>query len=315
VIDFTAFLFSIQQQVFNIKNTVMQLRKSERKQARIKMALQGPSGSGKTYSALLVAFGLCQDWSKIAVVDTESHSADLYAHLGAFNVLTLEAPYSPERYIEAIRVCVQQDMSVVIIDSISHEWEGSGGILDVHSSMAGNSFANWSKLTPRHNEFVQEILQSPAHIIATIRTKQDYVLSDKNGRMVPEKVGLKSVTRDGMDYEFTLVFDLDIKNRATASKDRTGLFMGKPEQRLSTQTGKVILDWCNESQGTTPAQLTERIGQCKSIQELLELYQQHPEFKNALKPEFEQRKREILIQQHLDSKQIHNPKPSSNGKL
>jgi hypothetical protein len=206
-------------------------------------------------------------------------------------------------------------MSVVIIDSIRHEWEGSGGILDVHSSMAGNSFANWSKLTPRHNEFVQEILQSPAHIIATIRTKQDYVLSDKNGRMVPEKVGLKSVTRDGMDYEFTLVFDLDIKNRATASKDRTGLFMGKPEQRLSTQTGKVILDWCNESQGTTPAQLTERIGQCKSIQELLELYQQHPEFKNALKPEFEQRKREILIQQHLDSKQIHNPKPSSNGKL
>jgi hypothetical protein len=293
----------------------MQLRKSERKQARIKMALQGPSGSGKTYSALLVAFGLCQDWSKIAVIDTESHSADLYAHLGGFNVLTLEAPYGPEQYVEAIRVCVQEDMSVVIIDSISHEWEGTGGILDLHGSMAGNSFTNWAKLTPRHNAFVQEILQSPVHIIATIRTKQDYVLSDKNGRMVPEKVGLKSVTRDGMDYEFTLVFDLDIKNRATSSKDRTGLFMGKPEQKLSTLTGKVILEWCNESKSTSPDQITERIGRCKSIQELLELYQQHPDFKVVLKPEFEKRKREILLEQHLDGPQIHHPKPSQNGKL
>lgn len=290
----------------------MQLRKSERKQARIKMALQGPSGSGKTYSALLVAFGLCQDWSKIAVIDTESHSADLYAHLGGFNVLTLEAPYSPEMYIEAIRLCVQAGMAVVIIDSCTQEWES---ILDIHSSMTGNSFTNWSKLTPRHNAFVQEIVQSPVHIIATIRTKQDYVLSDKNGRMVPEKVGLKSVQRENFEYELTLVFDLDIKHRATASKDRTGLFMGKPEHLLSTQTGKVILDWCNESQGTTTDQLTERIGQCKSIQELLELYQQHPEFKNTLKPEFEQRKREILIQQQFNSPQIHQPKPSPNGKL
>jgi hypothetical protein len=206
-------------------------------------------------------------------------------------------------------------MSVVIIDSISHEWEGTGGILDLHGSMAGNSFTNWAKLTPRHNAFVQEILQSPVHIIATIRTKQDYVLSDKNGRMVPEKVGLKSVTRDGMDYEFTLVFDLDIKNRATSSKDRTGLFMGKPEQKLSTLTGKVILEWCNESKSTSPDQITERIGRCKSIQELLELYQQHPDFKVVLKPEFEKRKREILLEQHLDGPQIHHPKPSQNGKL
>ncbi len=293
----------------------MQLRKCKRNQAKIKMAIQGPAGSGKTYSSLLVAFGLCNDWSNVAVIDSENHSSDLYAHLGTFNVVHLEAPFNPERYIEAIRLCVSAGMQVVIIDSISHEWEGTGGILDQHGAMPGNSFTNWSKLTPFHNSFVQEILQSPVHIIATIRTKQEFIVADKNGRMVPEKVGLKPVTRDGMDYEFTLVFDLDIKNRATASKDRTGLFMGKPEQRLSTQTGKVILDWCNESQGTTTDQLTERIGRCKSIQELLKLYQEHPDFKVVLKPEFEKRKREILLDQHLDGPQIHQPKPSPNGKL
>src|SRR5213075_24314 len=107
----------------------------------------------------------------------------------------------------------------------SHEWEGIGGILETHGNMMGNSYTNWSKLTPRHNSFVQHILQSPAHVIGTIRAKQDYVLSEKNGKQVPEKVGLKGVTRDGMDYEFTLVFDIDIKHNASASKDRTGLFM------------------------------------------------------------------------------------------
>ena len=290
----------------------MQLRKSERKEARIKMALQGPSGSGKTYSALLVAFGLCEDWSRIAVIDSESHSADLYAHLGGFNVLTLEAPYHPEKYIEAIRLCVREGMSVIIIDSISHEWEGTGGILDIHSGMAGNSFTNWSKLTPRHNAFIQEILQCSAHIIATIRTKQDYVLIDKNGRMVPEKVGLKSVTRDGMDYEFTLVFDLDMKNKATASKDRTGLFMGKPEQQLNTQIGKTILSWCNEGTDNTVDHVLNRIGDCKSIQELLELYQQYPQFKAVLKLEFEKRKREIIINQG-ENTPLSTSKPSSNG--
>ena len=107
-------------------------------------------------------------------------------------------------------------MEVIIIDSISHEWEGKGGILDIHGSMVGNSFTNWAKVTPRHNEFVQKILQSNSHIIATIRSKQDYVLSEKNGKMVPEKVGLKGVTREGLDYEFTLVFDVDIKHQVNS---------------------------------------------------------------------------------------------------
>src|SRR5436190_15881615 len=168
----------------------MELHQAHRKKAKIKLGIQGPSGSGKTFGALLIAFGLTEDWGKIAVIDTENYSSDLYDHLGNYNVLPLEAPFSPEKYIEAIRTCVKKGMEVIIIDSISHEWEGSGGIKHTHSQMTGNSFTAWAKLTPRHNAFVEEILQSPVHILATTRTKQDYVLVDKNGKMVPEKVGL-----------------------------------------------------------------------------------------------------------------------------
>ncbi len=290
----------------------MQLIKAERKKAKIKLGLQGPSGSGKTYSALLLAFGLTEDWGKIAIIDTENHSSNLYSHLGGFNVLPLDAPFSPEKYIKAIRVCVTAGMEVIIIDSISHEWEGTGGILDTHSQMTGNSFTAWAKLTPRHNAFIQEILQSPVHILATIRTKQDYVLVDKNGKMVPEKVGLKGITRDGMDYEFTLVFDLDIKNNATASKDRTGLFFGQPEQKISTQTGNKIREWCTSGADIKVDDISTRIGECKSIQELLDLYKEYPQFKAILQPEFEQRKRQILINQEVKT-QLDHPSIIENG--
>src|SRR5690348_7312053 len=194
----------------------MQLQTAERKMARIKMALQGASGSGKTYSALLLGYGLCENWSKIAVIDTENHSAHLYAGLGRYQVVGIDAPFEPEKYIEAIQVCENAGMEVIVMDSLSHEWEGAGGILDTHGNMAGNSFINWARLTPRHNAFIQAMLQSSCHIIATIRTKQDYVLTEKNGKQVPEKVGLKAIQREGMDYEFTIVLDLDIKHYATA---------------------------------------------------------------------------------------------------
>lgn len=166
----------------------MKVQLAKRRQAKIKMALQGSSGSGKTMGVLLIAYGLCGDWSKIAVIDTENYSASLYAHLGQFSVVNIAAPFSPEKYIEAIRLCEEAGFKVIVIDSISHEWEGIGGILETHANMQGNSFTNWGKLTPRHNSFVQAILQSQVHIIGTIRSKQDYVISEKNGKQVPEKL-------------------------------------------------------------------------------------------------------------------------------
>ena len=287
----------------------MQLQTAQRKRAKIKMGLQGPSGSGKTMGALLTAFGLCGDWNRVAIVDTENHSAELYAHLGTYNVLALNGPYTPEKYIQAIELCEKAGMEVIIIDSVTHEWEN---LLEYHSSLQGNSFTNWGKITPRHNDFVQKILQSPCHIISTTRTKQDYVLNERNGKMVPEKVGLKSVQRDGLEYEFTLVFDLDMKNNATASKDRTRLFFGKPEQKLSLETGKLIREWCNTGVDLNVDDVSARIGDCKSIQELLSLYKEYPQFKVVLQSEFEQQKRRILINEDV-SKELSNLKQSSNG--
>jgi hypothetical protein len=282
----------------------MDLRKATRKQAKIKLALQGPSGSGKTYSALLLASGIT-DYSKIAVVDTENHSADLYAHLGEYNVLQLSKPFTPERYITAIETCEEAGMEVIIIDSVSHEWEGTGGILDLHGNMPGNSFTNWAKMTPRHNAFVQKILESPCHIISTIRTKQDYVLSEKNGKQVPEKVGLKGITRDGMDYEFTVVFDLDIKHNASASKDRSGLFMDKPDAVITPDFGKRILKWCNT--GATLDDVKQKITKATSVVELRDILRTYPEYRNEIEALAIKRK------EALNAEIINATKIGSNG--
>jgi hypothetical protein len=288
----------------------MQLQKAKRNKAKIKMALQGPSGSGKTFSSLQVAYGLCADWSKVAVIDTENGSANLYAHIGEYNILELSVPHSPERYIQAIETCEKAGMEVIILDSVTHEWEY---LLDYHASLQGNSFTNWSKVTPRHNSFVQKILSSPCHIICSVRTKTDYVMNEKKDKLVPEKVGLKSVQRDGLDYEMTLVFDLDIKNNALASKDRTGLFYGKPEQTLSVQDGKKIADWCNSGSTVSAEEVNTKIGSCKSIQELLTLYRMYPQFQEVLQKGFEQRKRELILQVPDNRSDITQLPTSSNG--
>lgn len=312
----------------------MEIRKASRQRAKIKMALQGPAGSGKTFSALFLAFGICGDWTKIAVVDTENHSADLYSNLGSFNTVSISAPFNPEKYVQAMTLCESAGIEVIILDSCSHEWDGSGGILDIHGNMAGNSFTNWAKLTPRHNGFVQAILQSPCHIIGTIRSKQDYVLQEKNGKLVPEKVGMKGVTRDGMDYEFTLVFELDIKHNAIASKDRTGLFEGKPEGRITIETGKQILTWCNTGNEPAPSTaasinvqdslLQKKVDSCETVEQLLTLYKaQSIDVQEKQTVAFTTRRHELLaafqhqanhITNHLQTPlngQYTNPAPGS----
>jgi hypothetical protein len=275
----------------------MNLQKASRKKAKIKLCLQGPSGSGKTYSALLLAYGLCNDWAKICVIDTENHSADLYSQLGEYNTISLTGPYTPERYMQAIEVCVKAGIEVIIIDSLSHEWEY---IINFHASLTGNSFTNWSKVTPRHNGFIQTLLDTDKHVIATVRTKQDYVLNERNGKMVPEKVGLKPIQRDDLEYLFTLTFELDRNHVALSTKDRTGIFSNKQGQLINEDTGKVILEWCNYGKEVTANDINTRINECKSVAELLSLFNKYQHLKETLKPEFEKRKREILVQE------IHN---------
>ena len=218
-------------------------KKAERKQARLRLALAGPSGSGKTYSALQMAKGLGE---KIAVIDTEHGSASLYADVADFDVMELHAPYSPERYIEAIQAAEKAGYDVLIIDSYSHEWTGPGGCLEINDETArarfkGNTWSAWSETTPRHRKLTDKILTSPLHIICTMRSKTETVQGE--GKKIV-KLGLKSEQRDGTDYEFTVVLDVTHDGHfAVASKDRTKLFQ-QPEL-ITELTGKKLLDWLN----------------------------------------------------------------------
>ena len=292
----------------------MELRKSERKKAKMKLALQGSSGSGKTYSSLMIAKGLTNsNLEKVAIIDTENGSSDLYAHLGNYNVLSMQPPYSPERYIEALQVCENAEMQVVIIDSISHCWEF---LLDVHSNMPGNSFTNWGKITPRQNAFVNKILQSNAHIIATMRVKQDYVLNQKNGKTVPEKVGLKAIQRNDLDYEFTIVFDVDIAHQVKASKDRTGLFIDKPEFVINASTGKKILAWCNEGSESNLQKIEQEINACETLEGLRHVYSKYPKIQDIIKSLVIKKKQQLegIKAQIVDERTIvQSNKINTNG--
>ena len=228
----------------------MQLQKATKSKVKLKIALQGTSGSGKTYSALQLAYGITGDWTKIAVIDTENESSNYYANQGEFNVLSLQAPFTPDRYLEAIQACIKAGMECIIIDSITHEWDGIGGILEMHekatrNSRSGNSFNAWASITPLHNKFVQFIVDAPVHIIGTLRTKSDYVLQDRNGKQVPVKVGMKAITRDGMEYEFGIGFEIDLNHTATCSKDRTGLFVDAEPFVITPATGQKLVEWAN----------------------------------------------------------------------
>ena len=258
----------------------MELRKASRKKAKIRLGLSAVSGGGKTYTSLLIAFGLTGEWSKIAVIDTENNSADLYSHFGEYNVLPLSAPYTPERYIEAIKACESAGMDCIIIDSITHEWDGKGGCLEIVDKLGGK-YQDWGKVTPRHQAFIDAILQSPVHIITTVRRKQDYEMTkDNGGKVKVEKAGLKEVTREGFEYELTANLELSHNHLASASKDRTGLFAGKPEFTPTIETGIMLRKWC-ESGIDIQAEVTDAISKlanCDSRDDLKDLYDILPDY-------------------------------------
>jgi hypothetical protein len=237
----------------------MELKLATKKQVKLRLGLSAVSGGGKTMSALLLAKGLVGDWSKIAVIDTENESASLYSHLGAYYTIPLSAPYTPERYIQAIKTCEDAGIECIVIDSITHEWDGKGGILEIHGAMSGNSFTNWSAVTPRHSKFIEAILQSKCHVITTVRRKQDYEMTvNDKGKQTPVKVGLKEITREGFEYELTINFNLDDKHQCTASKDRTNLFMDQPSFVITEETGEAIKQWCDTGEKIkTEAELVE----------------------------------------------------------
>lgn len=270
----------------------MKLQKAQRHEVKLKLGLSGASGFGKTYSALLLAYGITNDWTKIAIIDTENNSASLYSHLGEFNVLPLGEPFTPERYNRAIETCEKAEIKVIIIDSITHEWNGKGGCLEIHEQLGGK-FQDWARVSPRHQSFIDKILNSNCHIITTVRRKIDYSMdSEMGGKTKIVKHGTKEITREGFEYELTANFELiNDKHLAKASKDRTGLFMNKPEFVINSATGKKLMKWC--AQGLSLDAIKVEIVECSTVEGLRHLYKKYPSMQEQIEPLLVLRKNEI----------------------
>lgn len=261
----------------------MQLQKATRKKVKLRLNLSAPSGAGKTMSALLMAYGLVGDWNKIAVIDTENGSASLYDHLGSFNVVPLEPPFSPERYIQAIDACLSGGMECIIIDSSSHEWSGPGGCIEANEKLAqakykGNTWSAWNETTPKHDSFVSKVLHCPAHVITCTRSKMETVMGED--RKV-KKVGMKDIQREGWEYELTVSLSIDRDTHmAVASKDRTELFEGKEPFIITEATGKAIKKWC-ESGVDSQKEIKEaidKLANCESVDDLSLFKETLPEY-------------------------------------
>lgn len=234
----------------------MKFEKAERKKAKLRLALTGPSGSGKTYGALQIAKGL---GGKVAMIDTEKGSGSLYSDMLQFDVLELGPPFTPERFTEAVKAAEDAGYDLLIIDSITHEWSGKGGCLELVDEVArakykGNSWSAWNDITPRHRDFLDALLRSPLHIIATMRSKTETAQTEEGGRKRVVKLGMKAEQRDGAEYEFTTVLDIVHDGHyALASKDRTGLFTDKDPKQITPETGKILLQWLAKGEEPAPA--------------------------------------------------------------
>ncbi|AYQ17376.1 ATP-binding protein [Bacillus paralicheniformis] len=239
---------------------MFQVTNAQREKEKAIVGFIGPSGSGKTAGALLVAYGMMREaypeasdeeiWSKIGVVDTEHRRAKLYANLqfddvriGSFKHIDFIPPYTTERYQMALEAIKAAGAEVVIIDSLSHNWAGEGGIVEKHGEMQGNSFQNWGKLAPETTKLIKTLTQNDVHILATLRTKTEYVVEpNSEGKMAPRKVGTKPVQKDEMEYEFMLNFNIGIDHLAETSKDNTRMFEGS-SFKLNPEVGRKLYQW------------------------------------------------------------------------
>lgn len=219
-----------------------QLAKREKQKALIGIA--GPSGSGKTVGALLLAYGMMKEaypdatneelWQKIGIADTEHRRSKTYegqlfgdVKIGQFFHIDFKPPYTTERYTYAIQALIKAGCEVVITDSLSHQWQGEGGVVETHGQMSGNSFQNWGKLAVESTRLVKSLTSAPIHMISTMRVKTDYTMVQEDGKTKPVKVGLKPVQKDDMEYEFDTVFTVNMDHEASISKDTSNLFDGE----------------------------------------------------------------------------------------
>ena len=249
------------------------IRKAKRGAVYVKIGMMGISGSGKTLSALLLGAGLLkaahpelsdeQIWEKILVIDTENSSASLYAGLqvgmtkvGEFLTIDISAPFTVEKYIEAINAAEGAGVEFLIIDSMSHAWQAEGGLLDKQNAVArrmnGQSYQAWREVTPLYNQLIDRILQCHMHVVSTYRGKKEYALEQgQNGKTKVSAKGVGAQFREGADYESTVYFEIDQDHMAFASKDRTHLFDGQ-YILISADTGRQIYEWLSTADQQPP---------------------------------------------------------------
>lgn len=269
----------------------LQLKVARRSDVAFKMAVSAPSGGGKTLGALLIAYGMLKEkypdkkdyelWKKIVVIDTENGSGSLYSgtehhnvKIGDYLVIELNKPYTTERYIQAIELAEENDLEFCIIDSITHSWAGQGGLLEQQQDIAkriGNSYTAWREITPKYDKFIARMLESPMHIIATMRAKQEYLVNNEEGnkRFNVKKVGLAPVQREGTEYEFTVFLEINVDHEAYGSKDRTSIY----DQKLfviTPEVGKDYMRWLMEVD-ETPEEVIGEIKEAEKVKTLTEL--------------------------------------------
>ncbi len=235
-------------------------QKAIKRNAKLRLSIQGPSGSGKTYTALSIATNL--NAGKVAVVDTEHGSASKYADLFDFDVMELKAPYHPDNYVNAIAEAAKAGYGVVVLDSLTHAWKGEGGILELVTEIAkrkygGNTYAAWNDATPIQKRLIESIVGSSIHVIATMRSKMEYVQEkDERGKSSIRKVGMAPEQRDDMPYEFDVVLDMNTDNEAIVSKTRcpelTGKLIAKPGKQVAETLAKWLIGDGSEQRQSPP---------------------------------------------------------------
>ena len=237
-----------------------QVKKAKREKIYTKIALMAPSGGGKTYGSLRLATGMAQEIEKetgkkarILMANTEAKRGYYYANEFDYDIVDLDPPHNPEKYVELIDFAVKEGYDILIIDSSSHEWEGKGGCLELHQQ-AGGTYQSWARVTPRHNKYINAIADSPIHIIATMRGKDQYEMNkDDKGKTTVQKLGIGAKQRDGFEYEFTCTFLIDQKtNTAEVQKDNTHIFDQEGPIILSEAHGVKLMQWANSGEGYTP---------------------------------------------------------------
>lgn len=220
--------------------------KAVKGQKKLRMALDGITGGGKTWTALLVAQYLAEkEGGRVAGIDSERSSMTLYAPYFDFDHLTLP-DFNPHTYIAAIRAAIEQEYAVILVDSLTHAWEGTLDLKDrvAKRSSSNDSFGAWREVTPVHNELVDLLLRAPCHVIVTMRTKMEHLVEkDANGRTVITKVGLRPQQREGVEYEFDLVGDMDQENTMVVSKSRCADLAGAVVQKPGKHFAETVWDW------------------------------------------------------------------------